>query len=504
MNAGKVYIIGAGPGNYKLLTLKAVECIKKSDVIVYDRLIDSKVLSFASDNAEFVYVGKQPELHQVPQKEINNILLKFALEGKTVARVKGGDPFLFGRGGEECEFLQSYGIKFEVVPGVTSAIAVPAYAGIPVTHRDYASSLHIITGHKSAKNKTDGLDFETLARLEGTLVFMMGLKNLGEICSGLIKYGKPADTPVAIIENGASLEQRVLTGRLENIRDKTIEAGVKSPVIIVIGSVAKLTEKLSWFGNGALSGKRIVITRPAGQSERLAKGLEEHGAQVIEFPVTKICQVEDYRPLQNALESLHEYKWLIFTSANGVNMFFKQLDTLKKDIRLIAGLKLAVVGPVTEAAMKDKGLFADYSPAKFSSVDLLEGLLKLIGKEEKVLLMRSEIASPVLSEGFTKNGISYDEITIYKSVENSINKSDLINLLDSKRIDFITFTSPSTVKAFASIIGRDIVKNLTATAICIGPITANAAKEMGMKVAGIAEEYTDDGIIKKLIELMEV
>lgn len=504
MKTGKVYIIGAGPGDYRLMTLRAVECIKKSDAIVYDRLIDSKVLSFASDNAEFVYVGKQPELRQVHQKEINNILLNFAMEGKTVARVKGGDPFLFGRGGEECEFLKEHGVEFEVVPGITSAIAVPAYAGIPVTHREYASSLHIITGHKSAENEGTGIDFETLAKLEGTFVFLMGVKNICEICSGFIKHGKPTDTPVAIIENGASPKQKVLTGTLGDIREKSVEAGIKSPAVIVIGGVAKLSEKLAWFGKGALSGKRIVVTRPVGQSERLVKSLEEHGAQVIEFPVIKISEAQDYRPLHIALESIHAYRWLVFTSVNGVNMFFRQMNILKKDIRLLAGLKLAIVGPATGEALKEKGLYVDFIPEKFSTLDLLEGLLKIVGHEEKVLLVGSEIASPVLSDGLKIKGISFDEIIVYRTLENSVGNSDLISMLDSKSVDFITFTSPSTVKSFASIIGRNVVENLTAKIVCIGPVTANAATEMGMKVAGFADEYIEDEIIKKLIELSEV
>lgn len=253
MKNGKVYIIGAGPGNYKLMTLRAVECIKNSDVIVHDRLVDGRVLGFASEKAEIVYVGKHPDVHHVPQNKINDILLQHVKEGKTVARVKGGDPFLFGRGGEECEFLQRYGIEYEVVPGVTSAIAAPAYAGIPVTHRDYASSLHIITGHKKTDSQGIGIPFEILAKLEGTIVFLMGLKNIHAICFGLIKHGKPMNTPVAIIEKGATDEQRVLTGTLEDIEEKSINAGMTSPSVIVIGSVVKLGEKLSWLEKDVLS-----------------------------------------------------------------------------------------------------------------------------------------------------------------------------------------------------------------------------------------------------------
>lgn len=504
MNKGKVYIIGVGPGDYKLMTLRAADCIRNADAIVYDRLIDSRVLTFASQQAEFVNVGKQPEHHPVPQAEINTILARLAGEGKVVARVKGGDPFLFGRGGEECDFLQSQGIPFEIVPGVTSAIAVPAYAGIPVTHREYASSLHIITGHKSGENTGTGIDFAALARLEGTLVFLMGVKNIHEICSGLVKYGKPEDTPVAIIENGASSRQRVLAGTLGNILQKSVEAGVQSPAVIVVGLVAKLGERLAWFGKGPLAGKKIVVTRPKGQSEHLVHSLEELGAQVIELPAIKITEEEDCRPLQRALERIAEYKWLIFTSTNGVNMFFQQMSRLGKDIRQLAGLKLAVIGRATEQALQDKGLNVDFVPEKFTTPDLLKGLLPLVGQDEKVLIVKPEIARPELTDGFKRHGIPFDEIVVYKTLENNTITSELIHLIENTSIDFITFTSPSAAKAFASIAGSENMKNMTARIVCIGPVTANAAREIGLEVHGYADESIEDGIIKKLIELSEV
>ena len=504
MKKGKVYIIGAGPGDYRLMTLKTADCIRNSDAIVYDRLIDSRALSFAPVNAELVYVGKQPELHIAPQDEINRILLKLATEGKTVARVKGGDPFLFGRGGEECEFLQKQGIEFEVVPGVTSAIAVPAYAGIPVTHREYASSLHIITGHKSAENEGTGLDFETLAKLEGTLVFLMGVKNIGEICSGLKSGGKPADTPAAIVENGASLRQRVLAGTLGDIAEKSADAEVSSPAVIIVGSVAMLGERLAWFGKGPLSGKRIVVTRPAGHSARLVDSLEALGAQVMEFPTVKISDADDYRPLHKALENIGDYKWLVFTSINGVNMFFKEMKNYGKDIRLLAGVKLAVAGPAAEEALREKGLNVDFIPEAYTSHNLLEGLLKLVGYDEKVLLARSDIAGAELCEGLKEKGMGFDEITVYKVAQNDMDKSELITLLKENGIDFVTFTSPSTLKGFVSIIGRELIKEAGKTRfVCIGPVTAKAASEMGLPVSGCADEHTDEGIVKKLIELSE-
>lgn len=504
MKNGKVYIIGSGPGNYKLLTLRAIECIKNSDVIVYDRLIDSKVLSFASNKAEFVYVGKQPDFHQVPQKEISNILARYAMEGKTVARVKGGDPFLFGRGGEECEVLQNHGIEFEIVPGVTSAISVPAYAGIPVTHRDYASSLHIITGHKSQENEAEGFDYETYAKLEGTLVFLMGVKNLKEICSGLIKFGKKADTPAAIVENGASPGQRVIIGTLADISEKSAAAGIKSPAVIVIGDVAKLGEKLSWYNKGPLSGKKIIVTRPADQSEKLVKGLEELGAQVIEYPSIVVKELEDYSELKNALEIINQFKWLVFTSANAVNIFFKQLRNFKLDIRILTGLKIAVVGKATAELLEDKGIYVDFMPEKFTSSDLLKGLIKIISKDDKVLIFKSEIGRQELSEGLKNAGISLDEINLYNIEENDKDKTVLLNILEKDSVDYITFTSPSTVRAFVSIAGMDTIKGLSAKFVCVGPVTENALTELGLKAAGVAAVHNDSGLIDKIVELSEV
>ncbi len=525
--AGKVYIIGAGPGDYKLLTIKAAEAIKESEVIVYDRLIDSNVLGFADNGAEFVYVGKQPQHHQVPQNEINQLLLKYAKEGKTVARVKGGDPFLFGRGGEECEYLHKNGIDFEVVPGITSSLAVPAYAGIPVTHREYASSLHIITGHHSAERGSTGniesteniksvinrecdrdressplCDFETLAKQEGTLVFLMGVKNISEICSGLMGFGKAPETPVAVIENGTKPEQRVITGILSDITEKCEQYKVKSPAVIVVGEVAKLTETLSWYGKGVLSGKRIITTRPAGQSDALVKGLEAYGAHVTEFPVIKITELQENDKLEIALSRLDSYSWLVFTSTNGVDIFFKQLSQLKLDIRKLYGIKIAVIGSATEKALNLKGLYPDYIPEKFSTRELLSGLLDRINSSDKILLIDSELSRPELTEGFVNYGIAFDEIAVYTTEphNNLESKLDFI-ISELERADYITFASPSAVKAFATILGQERIEKLSAAFICIGPVTANAAAEEGISVIAVADQYNAEGLIEKIIEL---
>lgn len=507
---GKVYIIGAGPGDYKLLTLKAVEAIQKSDVIVYDRLVDSKVLSFADNNAEFVYVGKQPQFHQIPQNEINQILLKYASSGKTVARVKGGDPFLFGRGGEECEYLYNNGIDFEVIPGITSAIAVPTYAGIPVTDREYSSSLHIITGHQAdeknsiqKQNGVIGCDFETLGKQEGTLVFLMGVKNISQISKGLINSGKDEKTPVAVIENGTRPEQRIIYGNLSDIVKKCEEFKVKSPAVIVVGEVVNLGHKLSWYGKGPLYGKRIVVTRPSEQSNSFVKSLEELGAHVTEFPVIKISEVENCEPLQQALNKLNSFNWLVFTSSNGVKIFFEQFRKQKKDIRELYGIKIAAVGSATEEALNSKGLYSEFIPEKYTTEQLLKGMLNNIGSDERVLLINSEQSRQELTQGFKENGINYYEVAVYTTVSN---KNVLENKLDFlipeiEKADYITFTSPSTVNAFISILGQDKVNKLSSRVICIGPVTQNAAEEKGLKVTAVADNYNFNGIINKILEL---
>ncbi len=500
---GKVYIIGAGPGNYKLMTLRAAECIGRADVIVHDRLIDSKVLSFASQGAEFINVGKHPQYHQVPQKEINKIITTLALEGKTVARVKGGDSFLFGRGGEECEYLKEHGVSYEVVPGVTSSIAVPAYAGIPVTHRSFASSVHIITGHKSEANEGKSFDLEALSKVEGTLVFLMGVKNIEEICTGLLSYGKKGNTPAAIIEKGGSPEQRIIRGELESIASIARQEKVTSPAIIVIGEVASLSEKLDWYNKGILSGKRIVITRPSSQAQGLVSALEELGATVIEYPVIKIEPIVENAPLKEALSRMEEYSWLIFTSVNGVVVFFDRMKEWKQDIRILSKIKISAVGLATANALEERGIIPDYIPEQFTTSALGEGLINLTNEKDKLLLLRSEIAGADLPDMLKKYGVRFDEVAVYRTMENKPEPSELPGLLEAEKVDYVIFTSPSTVKAYYSILGEERIRLSKAEYICIGPVTAKAVEEAGMEVKAVAEEYVEAGIIKKLVELAE-
>lgn len=500
---GKVYIMGVGPGDYRLMTLKAAECIGKADVIVYDRLINSKILKLARKDAELVYVGKMPDHHAVPQEGINDILVKKALEGKVVARVKGGDPFVFGRGGEEALALVEQGIEFEIIPGVTSAVAVPAYAGIPVTHRDFCSSLHIITGHERPGKESSQIDYVNLAKLEGTLVFLMGVKNLGDICENLISHGKSGQTPAAVVERGTTSLQRVVSGTLETISGIVKEAGIGSPAVTVIGKVAGLGEKLRWFSKGSLSGKRILVTRAREQASRLVAIIEENGGEVVEFPTIRVEGLEDNGKFDSALERLEDYKWIAFTSTNGVEHFFKRMRELKKDVRKLSGIRLCAVGEATAAELECFGLQTDYMPPRFSGKELAEGFSGLVQKGERVLLVRSDIAGDDLPEGLGERGVEFDELTVYRTLGAlPSNTEEVVSLLEEKEIDYITFTSSSTVKGLAAALGPAAQRLIANAGVaCIGPVTAKAAEELGIRVAATADECTVESLVKKLEEL---
>lgn len=500
---GMVYITGVGPGDFGLLTLKALECIKKADVLVYDRLISDKILHFARSGTELIYVGKKADYHAMPQEEISRLLVQKALEGKIVTRVKGGDPFLFGRGGEEAECLAEYGVDFEIIPGVTAAISVPAYAGIPVTHRDCCSSLHIITGHERPDKTDSAIDYSILAKLEGTLVFMMGVENLANICNNLIQYGKSKSTPVAVIASGTTSRQQVVTGKLDNIMELVLNAGIKPPAVTVIGEVVNLRERLNWFPHGKLAGKRILVTRAREQASELTKRIEELGGDVIEFPTIRIAEPVDFRQFDEIIQKISTYAWLVFTSVNGVSAFFQRMKVNQADIRSLQGIKICAVGASTRAALNDIGLNVDYVPDQFTTDELLKGLLKRIQPNEKVLLARADIANPELSNGLRIKGIQVDDLMVYRTLLETPAGLEPDTLLD-QNIDFITFTSSSTVQNFVTLIGQENCQKLKDTRIvCIGPVTAETAKGLGLDVEAVADVYTIDGLMAKLAELAE-
>jgi uroporphyrinogen III methyltransferase / synthase len=484
---GKVFLIGAGPGDEGLLTMKAAKIIENAQVIVYDRLVDRSILARLPETAIKINVGKNAGNHPVPQDEINQILLGKALEGYDVVRLKGGDSFLFGRGGEELELLYENNIEFEVVPGVTSALAAAAYAGIPVTHRDFCSSLHIITGHK----KSDGalnIDYSSLVKLNGTLIFMMSVASIGEIADGLMKNGMDRAMPCAVVENGTRSNQRKFVADISSISDIILENNVKSPALIVVGKVCSLSNQFDWFSRLPLKGVSVLVTRPKASSGRLASQLKEKGAEVVQIPSIQINRVEF------SLPALENYNWLIFSSAAGVSCFFEKLYALGMDARSLCGKRIAVVGSETAKALLQYGITADFVPSVYSGEALANEMLRkgVISSADRVLIFRAKKASPGLTEILDNHKIIFDEIVVY---ETEYIKNDTIHPND---FDYVTFTSASCVDGFVNSVGSGDLSSFNA--ICIGEQTAREARKYGMNVK-ISRETTVDSMVKLVCEV---
>jgi uroporphyrinogen III methyltransferase/synthase len=498
MKRGKVYLVGAGPGDVGLITQKGWGCLAQADVVVYDRLLDQQLLEVVSPRAEKLYVGKAAGAHARSQGEINQLLVEKAKEGKTVVRLKGGDPFVLGRGGEEAGALAENRIPFEIVPGISSAVAVPAYAGIPVTHRGLASSLAVITGHQAPGKSS--INWEKLATAVDTLVFLMGVKNLPEIVAKLIEHGRSPDTPVAVIKEGATLEQETVVGRLGDIVAKVKEHHLTPPAVIVVGEVVRLREKLRWFDNRPLFGKRILVTRARHQASALSQLLSERGAEPIEVPAINIQALSDTGKLDQAIANLDQYQWLVFTSVNGVEAFFQRLYNLKLDSRALSGLKIGAIGPATAKALAQKGINADYIPETYSSEGLLAGLKSYPVRGKRFLLPRADIADKELTDGLTRLGAEVQEIVAYRTVAPPEAISKIREMLSSGQLDVITFTSSSAVSnVVAAFQGDPTLINNTRVA-CIGPKTADAATKAGLKVDIVAREHTIPGLVEVIEE----
>ncbi len=500
-NKGTVYLIGAGPGDPGLLTVKGLECLKQADVIVYDRLAGPRLLKQRRPDSECIYVGKLPDRHTLKQEEINRLLVDKARQGLTVARLKGGDPFVFGRGGEEAEALARYGIPFEIVPGVTSAIAVPAYAGIPVTHRDFTSTLAIITGNEDPGKETSSIQWSKIATGVGTLIFLMGMSNLPSITQKLIEHGRAPETPAALIHWGTRPEQKTLVGRLNNIARLASEQNFENPAIIIVGEVVQLRDKLSWFENKPLFGKRLLITRSREQASSLSRAIEWLGGEPVEFPTIAIVPPEDNAPLDQAIARLSSYNWIIFTSVNGVSYFFDTLRRLNKDIRDLAGLKICAIGPQTGQALQKMALQVTYIPTEFRAEAIVEGLRKQLTAGDRVLLPRADIARKILPEALTSLGARVDEVTAYRTVFGTGETAAIRDSLLKEAIDLITFTSSSTVRNFVTLLDTADPAQLVGSAkvASIGPITSAAAREMGLPVHIEAQEYTINGLVQAIL-----
>jgi len=501
MAKAKVYLVGAGPGDPGLITVKGRQCIEDAQVIIYDYLAAPELLKHAQQNAELIYVGKKGGDHTLSQEEINALIVKKAGAGLKVCRLKGGDPFIFGRGGEEAEELAACGIPFEVVPGVTSAVAAAAYAGIPLTHRKLTATLAFITGHEDPHKEESSIDWESLARGIGTLVFFMGVKNLPDITQELIAHGKSPDTPVALIRWGTTPGQQTVTGTLDNIAEQVKKAGLKAPAIIVVGEVVQLRESLKWFENRPLLGKRIVVTRAREQASDLVKRLSDLGAACLEYPTIRVVPADDAKPLNDAIENLSTYDWIVFTSVNGVKYFFERLFDLGRDVRALNRLRTAAIGPVTAEQLFAHGLKSDIIPGNYRAEAVVEAFRKEDLKGKKILLPRAAEARPVLPDELRKMGAQVDEVTAYLTEKVQANAGQLVEQLAAKTVDLITFTSSSTVKNFKALLPSENFKDLIAgvTVASIGPITTDTAVESGFEVQITAGSYTIPGLCDAIL-----
>lgn len=498
MKTGKVWLVGAGPGDIGLFTLKGLKVLEQADVVVYDSLVGQGVLSRIPENARLINVGKRASHHIMRQENINQVLLEEAQRGLRVVRLKGGDPFLFGRGGEELELLRENGIPYEVVPGVTSSIAVPAYNGVPVTHRDFCSSVHIITGHKKAGEEYD-IDFRALVDTRGTLVFLMGVSALPDICEGLIGAGMEKDMPAAILQKGTTAGQKRIVATVSTLEEEVKRQGIETPAIIVVGKVCTLAEKFGWYEELPLSGWKVLVTRPKELVSRTADKLREKGAEVLELPAIRTVPMEDQSRLYKALDHLEEYQWLVFTSPTGVRVFFEELIRHGKDIRAMGNARLAVIGEGTKKALKERGLLADFVPSVYDGDTLGKELSELLSGGEKIFIPRAEKGNEKLTAFLAQAGAVVEDVPTYQTLYEKSQLIDEKKEFETGQISCAVFTSASTVKGFVE--GTKGLDYSKVKAACIGRQTKAAAESFGMK-AYMSEKATIDSLVK-LVEDMK-
>ena len=500
MIKGTVCLAGAGPGDPGLVSSRVLEYIRQADAIVYDRLVSPRLIEMARADAELIYVGKASSQHTMRQEEINALLVKLAKENKSVLRLKGGDPFVFGRGGEEAIVLREHGIEFEIVPGITSAIAVAAYAGIPVTHRGIATSFAVFTGHEDPEKTESGLQWDKLSTATDTLVFLMGVENLPYITSQLMANGRSADTPAAVIRWGTTPQQRTLVTTVGRAVADVEAHKLTPPAIFIVGDVVTLRDELRWFDKRPLFGKRILVTRAREQASRLTAGLEAAGAQCIEAPAIRIVAPESYEPLDLAITNMAQYTWVGFTSPNGVEAFFKRLKVAGKDARHLASAKVAAIGSETASALERHGIVADVVPAEFRAEAVIEALSGRVGPQDRILIPRAEQAREVLPQELVRMGAAVDVVTAYRTVTGGADGESVTKMLAEGEIDVVTFTSSSTVTNLLALIGEQGKTLLAGVKIaCIGPVTADTCREQGLHTDIIATEYTIPGLIESIL-----
>jgi uroporphyrinogen III methyltransferase / synthase len=499
-NSGRVWLVGAGPGDPGLVTLRAVEALALADVVLYDRLANEELLACAPASALRLFAGKEPGRHAMTQDAINAALVEHALAGRRVVRLKGGDPFVFGRGGEEAEALRAAGVPFEIVPGVTSAIAGAAYAGIPVTHREVASSFAVVTGHEDPARAATRVDWAALAQGPDTLVILMGVGNLAEIADRLLAGGRAAETPAAIVEQATTPRQRTIIATLGSLARVAAAQQATSPALLIVGEVVRLRERLAWFERRPLFGKRVLVTRTREQASGLKQMLTERGAEVIELPALEIVATASTESVRPAIATLAAggYAWTVFTSANGVAAFFHQLDAAGRDARAFAATQVLAIGPGTAEALATRGIRADRLPRRHIAEGILDALADddLAGK--RVLVPRAENARAELVDGLRARGAVVDELKLYVSRPPERPDPAALARLRAGEIEIATFASSSTVRHLLELLGGDLAPLARTTIACIGPTTAGTARELGLHVDVVAQEYTIAGLVAAL------
>ena len=505
LEAGVAYLVGAGPGDPGLITVRGLNVLRNADVVLHDRLAPESLLAEVRSDAILIDVGKKPGKARLSQREINELLVNHCRSGKTVCRLKGGDPFLFGRGGEEALALTAAGLKWEVVPGITSAIAAPAYAGIPVTHRGVSSGVAVVTGSEDPSEPGSRVNWDAVASFDGTLVVLMGWQKLPEIVDALTSRGVPAERPAAVIEWGTKNSQRVADGTLANIADRAISAGLGPPVVLVVGAVAALRKELAWFDKRPLFGKRVLVTRARSQTSRLAESLEALGAETIQLPAIRISPVADTEELDAAIAKIDEYDWITFTSPNGVQGLRDRLAAHSLDSRALFGVRVATVGPATARAVAEMGIRPDLSPKVYAAQSLVDEFVSQGVQNGKALCLRSDIGRETLPDGLRKAGLEVDEVIAYRTVMPP-HSSDAARAAfgdESRRVDATTFTSSSTVMNLSMLLGGDVEPINRTTVVCIGPVTAATAREQGIRVDVVAKRQTVEGLVGSLIDHFE-
>jgi uroporphyrinogen III methyltransferase / synthase len=482
--SGIVYLVGAGPGDPRLITLRGLECLQRAQVVVYDFLANEQLLNHAPLDAERIYAGKIGGRHNQDQEEINRLLVAKGLEGKIVVRLKGGDPFVFGRGGEECEALALAGVPFEVVPGVTAAMGAAAYAGIPLTHRDFTASVAFVTGQEGKNKNESSIDWDRLSLGSGTVVFYMGVTSLRSNMQRMIEHGRNVHTPVALIRWATTIGQQVLTGTIADIADKAEASGFKPPAVTIVGEVVNLREHLRWFDNRPLSGRRIIVTRAADQAGEFSDIMSYRGATVLECPTIKLVEPASWDELDAAIGELNNFKWLILTSVNAVRFFFQRLNSLGYDARALGQCKVCAVGPKTAESIKEHGVRPDLIPADYKAEAVVEAFAKLGISGQRILFPRADRAREIIPQELSRFGAHVTAPVIYRNILPDRLCPETILALEKRSVDCITFTSSSTALNMAELLGADLLANmLKGVAVAsIGPVTSKTCRELGLKV----------------------